>query len=204
MNGRDVLMGTALGSTLMFFLDPSRGRRRRALMRDQVIRASRKTRDGLDATARDMTNRSGGIVAAARGRWSDDQVYDDRLVARVRAKLGRVVSHPHAIDVAAQEGTVTLRGPVLASEVNDILAVVGGVRGVATVNNELDVHESGEGVPALQGQGRVGRAGVHIIQENWPPATRAIFSAGLVAAGVWIAYAVAHSAQNGRYYDASL
>src|SRR5687767_10406429 len=120
MNGRDVLMGATLGSTLMFLLDPNGGRRRRALMRDQFTRASRKTRDGLDATARDMTNRAGGIVAAARGKWSDNQVDDQRLVARVRAKLGRVCSHPHAIDLEAQDGTVTLRGPVLASEVNDI------------------------------------------------------------------------------------
>jgi gas vesicle protein len=132
MNGRDVVIGAAIGATVMFLGDPNGGRRRRALMRDNLVRATRKTRDGLDATARDLTNRASGITAAARGRWADDHVDDGRLIARVRAKLGRVCSHPHAVDVDAQDGTVTLRGPVLASEVNDILAVVAGVRGWPT------------------------------------------------------------------------
>ena len=132
MNGRDVVIGAAIGATVMFLGDPNGGRRRRALMRDNLVRATRKTRDGLDAMARDLTNRASGITAAARGRWADDHVDDGRLIARVRAKLGRVCSHPHAVDVDAQDGTVTLRGPVLASEVNDILAVVAGVRGWPT------------------------------------------------------------------------
>ena len=132
MNGRDLVIGAAIGATVMFLGDPNGGRRRRALMRDNLVRATRKTRDGLDAMARDLTNRASGITAAARGRWADDHVDDGRLIARVRAKLGRVCSHPHAVDVDAQDGTVTLRGPVLASEVNDILAVVAGVRGWPT------------------------------------------------------------------------
>jgi hypothetical protein len=204
MNGRDVLVGAALGSTLMFLLDPNGGRRRRALMRDQVVRATRKTRDGLDATTRDVANRAGGIAAAASGRWSEGQVDDDRLVARVRAKLGRVCSHPHAIDVDAQDGTVTLRGPVLSSEANDIVTVVTAVRGVATVNDELDAHESAEGVPALQGERRVAGPSLDILQDNWAPATRAVVSAGLLATGVWMAYTARRSAHDGGYYDAAM
>ena len=151
MNGRDLVIGAAIGAAVMFLADPNGGGRRRALMRDKLVRATRKTRDGLDATAPGLTNRAGGITAAARGRWADDHVDDGRLVARVRAKLGRVCSHPHAVDVDAQDGTVTLRGPVLASEVNDILAVVAGVRGVANVSNQLDAHENGGGHPGAAG-----------------------------------------------------
>ncbi len=204
MNGRDVLVGAALGSTMMFLLDPNGGRRRRALMRDQVVRATRKTRDGLDATTRDVANRAGGIAAAARGRWADGQVDDQRLAARVRAKLGRVCSHPHAVAVDAHDGIVTLRGPVLASEVNDIVAAVTAVRGVASVNNELDAHESADGIPALQGEGRVAGSSLDILQDNWAPATKAVVSAGLLATGVWMAYAARHAAQEGGYDDAAM
>src|SRR5262249_6739324 len=42
-----VLIGAAAGSAVMFMLDPNYGRRRRALMRDQVTRATRQTREGL-------------------------------------------------------------------------------------------------------------------------------------------------------------
>jgi hypothetical protein len=149
--------------------------------------------------ARDLTNRASGITAAARGRWADDHVDDGRLVARVRAKLGRVCSHPHAVDVDAQDGTVTLRGPVLASEVNDILAVVAGVRGVANVSNQLDAHETAEGIPALQGDGRVAGPSSDLLQNNWAPATRAIVGAGLLVAGVWMAFAASRAAQEGGY-----
>jgi hypothetical protein len=202
MNGRDVLVGATIGSALMFLLDPNGGGRRRALMRDKAVRATRKTRDGLDATARDLTNRAGGIAAAARGRWSDDQVDDQRLAARVRAKLGRVCSHPHAVDVDAEDGHVTLRGPVLASEVNDIIAVVAAVRGVAGVCNELESHESGEGIPALQGQGRVAGPALDVLQGNWAPATRAMVSAGLLATGVCLAYAASRAAHDGGHEHA--
>ncbi len=204
MNGRDVLIGATVGSAVMFLLDPNGGRRRRALMRDKVVRATRKTRDGLDATARDLTNRAGGITAAARGRWSDDQIADERLVARVRAKLGRVCSHPHALEVIAPGGNVTLRGPVLAAEVNDIVAVVAAVRGVASVSNELDVHESAEGIPALQGKGRVAGPSLDLLQSNWAPATRAMVSAGLLATGVWMAFAASRAAHDGGYQHAAM
>src|SRR5438093_13094431 len=86
---RDMLMGVGIGAALLFIADPRGGRRRRALARDQFVRASRKTRDALDATARDVANRTSGIVAAARGRWADDDVDSRRLIERVRAKLGR-------------------------------------------------------------------------------------------------------------------
>jgi hypothetical protein len=186
MNARSALIGAATGSALMFMLDPTGGRRRRALMRDQVTRASRKTRDGLDAAARDLANRAGGIAAATRARWADEPVNDATLVERVRAKLGRACSHPRAIDVYARDGQVTLRGPVLSSEMDDILTAVAAVRGVASIANELEAHDSAEGIPSLQGGGRVPGPSIDILQRRWAPATRALVSAGLLAAGLWM------------------
>jgi len=182
MNTREMLVGAGLGAALAFMLDPQGGGRRRALIRDKVVRVSRKTRDGLDATARDLTNRTRGVAAATRGRLANEQVDDVRLIERVRAKLGRVSSHPRAIDVKAVEGEVTLYGPILAHEVDDVLATVSAVRGVKSVINELEPHESAEGIPSLQGEGRVAGSSIDVLQRNWAPATQAIVGMAAVAA----------------------
>lgn len=190
MNTRDVIVGVALGGALAYLADPDRGRRRRALARDQVVRASRKTRDALDATARDVANRTRGIAAAARGRLSRQHVDDEHLVERVRAKLGRVCSHPRAIDIEAVNGEITLRGPILSSEVGAVLSTAGAVRGVRSVNSQLDAHETSENIPSLQGEGNVAGPTLDILQRNWAPATKALVAAGVAATGL---YAVTHA-----------
>jgi hypothetical protein len=187
MNTRDVLAGAGIGAALAFIFDPAGGGRRRALARDKAVRITRKTRDGLDATARDIAYRTRGIAAATRGRLSREEVTDERVVERVRARLGRACSHPRAIDVVARDGDVTLRGPILANEVNDLLAVVRAVRGVRSVVNELDPHERADGIPSLQGEGRVAGSSLDIMQRNWAPATRALVTVSLVATGVCLA-----------------
>jgi osmotically-inducible protein OsmY len=71
----------------------------------------------------------------------------------VRSKIGRVVSHPGAIEIAADQGSVTLRGPILAGEVDGLLSCVSSVKGVKGVENLLEAHEQAGGVPGLQGAG---------------------------------------------------
>lgn len=187
MISRDILLGIGIGALAAFVADPRGGRRRRALARDQLVRASRKTRDALDATARDLANRTSGVIASTRGRWTNQPADDRRLVERVRAALGRVCSHPHAIDVEATDGRVTLRGPILASEADIVATCVAGVRGVTSVTSALDTHDSAEGIPALQGEGRIAGPSLDILQRNWAPATQALVTAGLAATGICIA-----------------
>jgi BON domain len=189
MNTREILAGAGVGAALAYMLDPQAGGRRRALVRDKMVRASRTTRDGVDAVARDMANRTRGIAAATRRRVAGGDVDDDVLVERVRAKLGRASSHPRAIDVKADHGEVTLYGPILSNEADDLLRTVGSVRGVRSVVNELEPHDSSEGIPSLQGQGRLGGPSLDITQRNWAPATQALVGmAALAAAGAVIAY----------------
>lgn len=57
------MMTLAFGAGLMFLLDPESGRRRRALIRDQGIKASRVTREELDGRSRDLRNRLFGLWA---------------------------------------------------------------------------------------------------------------------------------------------
>ena len=187
MSRKDLLIGMAIGAAAAYIADPQGGRRRRAMARDQFIRASRKTRRALDATARDVANRTAGLVATTRGRWSRESVENRRLVERVRAQLGRVSSHPHAIDVEAVDGIVTLRGPILAREMDDVLAVVWAVRGVLAVNNALDAFDSPDGIPALQGESWVEAPSLDMVP-RWIPATPALMTAaGLAATGLAVA-----------------
>lgn len=101
------------GAAAMYLLDPDRGQRRRALMRDQLLSAASHLDDAIEATARDLIQRAQGLVAEARSTVSDEEVSDEILVNRIRAKMGRVVSHPGAIKVTAEQGRVTLSGAVL-------------------------------------------------------------------------------------------
>jgi osmotically-inducible protein OsmY len=187
MNGRDVLLGMSLGAAITYIADPNSGRRRRAVMRDKLVRASRKSRDAADATGRDMANRAAGMVAAARAQFEDEPVDDARLLERVRARLGRVCSHPRAIDVQAALGVVTLRGPILARERNRVVQTVRGVRGVEDVIDALEAHEQDDGVPSLQGEGSVAGPTLDLFQANWAPATQALVAAAVAATGIYAA-----------------
>jgi osmotically-inducible protein OsmY len=183
----NLLLGLGIGAVVTFLADPRAGRRRRALARARAVRATRKTRDALDATVRDLANRTTGIIAETRGRFTDEPMDDRTLVERVRARLGRASSHSHALDVTAADGSVTLRGPILAREVQDVLATVQAVRGVKQVVNELEPHESAAGVPGLQGESRTASPSRDILQRNWSPATQALVTMGLTATGICLA-----------------
>jgi hypothetical protein len=190
MDNRMFLGGLAVGAALAVILDPNSGGRRRALIRDKVVRGAHRTARGADATVRDMANRARGVAAATRGRMWTEDVDDARLLGRVRSKLGRVCSHPHAVHVEVNDGEVTLRGPILADEVRDVLDTAASVRGVNSVANELEPHDSADGVPALQGEGRRAGPTLDLLQQNWAPATRALVgAAALAAGGVALAYA---------------
>jgi uncharacterized membrane protein len=99
------------------------------------------------------------------------------LVERVRAKLGRVASHPRAISVAARDGRVTLSGPILASEVDDVISAAQSVRGVTDVENELDVYAEAGDVSALQGRPRRPRRKSALGGERWSPTARVVAGA---------------------------
>ena len=182
----------ALGAGTMFMLDPNRGARRRALVRDKLVRAAHNTGEGLETTARDAANRARGAAAEVRGKVRREHVDDIRLAARVRSELGRFTSHPRAITVTAMDGRVEVEGPILSDEAERLLAAVRAVRGVASVEDRLERHDSAENVPALQGGStRPGRRSP-LLQESWSPTARAV--AGL--AGVAIAMGAVLAAQN--------
>jgi len=178
-----VMVGAALGAAAMYWLDPATGRRRRSLLRDRLGSAAGDFAEGVSVGGRDLWHRTRGIDARMRSVLTPDNATDEVLVERVRAALGRAVSHPGAIDVAARNGQVRLSGAVLARERAALLDVVLSVRGVKEVLDELAVYESAEGVPSLQG-GRSLRGSGFRSQTNWSPATRLL--AGTCGGGLML------------------
>jgi len=79
------------------------------------------------------------------------KVTDPQLTTRVRSIIEEQVSHPRTIAVNVESGTVTLGGPVLASELADLLAAIEAEPGVKGVLNHLEVHESVDEIPEQDG-----------------------------------------------------
>jgi uncharacterized protein YwbE len=184
MQGRSALFtGVGIGIGLMYFADPDRGRRRRALVGDKFACSVHTAASAFGATTRDVTHRASGVAARVRRVFRRDDPDDDVLLERVRARLGRSASHPHAIEVTVDGGCVTLRGPILHHEVRSLMRAIGHVRGVSGVVNALDQHDEPGHLPRLQGGGTRGSA--HAVwQRHWAPATRLIVgTAGTALAG---------------------
>ncbi|MBI4471723.1 MAG: SRPBCC family protein [Acidobacteria bacterium] len=187
MNTKSILIGgAAAGAALMYLLDPVFGGRRRALMRDKAVHLGKKTGLAVDTIARDMRHRSAGWVAQSRNLFRKDEVSDDILIERVRAAIGRVVSHPHSIEVTARDGRVTLSGPILANEQKPLIRRVLKTRGVRSVESDLEPHERAENIPGLQG-GTRREERTELLQQNWSPAARCLTTAagsGLIFFGL--------------------
>src|ERR687896_1966564 len=170
------LGGAVVGVALMYFMDPNSGRRRRARTRDKVVHAARLVNEGAKVTARDTVHRAQGAWAEAKRLFTGDeeQITDDVLIGRVRAALGRVVSHPHAIEASTSGGHVTLVRPILSYEVRPLLRSVRRVAGVRAVSDQLTVYNEPGNVPSLQGgEPRTGER-FELLQENWSPAARVL------------------------------
>jgi hypothetical protein len=151
------LSAAALGAGLIYFLDPNNGRRRRALAGQQINRIVNDCGRAFNQSGRymqDLMNRSRGVAHEARSRFGGaarEPVAPDTLVNRVRSEMGHVVTQASGIDVVADaQGTVTLTGRVLGSEVDRLLTTVNRVPGVNQIVNRLDVCDTTEGLSQNQ------------------------------------------------------
>ena len=117
-----------------------------------------------------------------RRRRRGDHGSDRVLADRVRAALGRAVSHPSAIQVEVRDGCAVLSGQVLESETRELMRRVGRVAGIKAVNDRLERHPSGVGVPALEGTTRIARH--HLERDIWPPAWRLVAGAAGLGTGL--------------------
>jgi hypothetical protein len=131
--------GLGAGAGLMYLLDPDRGRSRRVRLEEQASSAFHDTMEEAGRTAKNLENRARGVVAKLRSACAEETpVPDERIEARVRSRLGRVASHPHAIHVEVRSGVATLTGPVQEGEAEKIGEAVRRVKSVQSVENKLE------------------------------------------------------------------
>ena len=169
---KNTLGGFVAGAMVMYFADPNRGRRRRALARDKFVAGCHDVTHEIDKGVRDLWNRMNGIGSSVACMFDRNCVDKTVLEQRVRSAIGRVTSHPRAIRVRAEStGRVILEGPVLRDEVNELFEKVNQVPGVKQVASRLEIYIEPSGVPALQG-GTARRELSEIAQQNWTPALR--------------------------------
>jgi len=147
-------VGLALGAGLMYMLDPSVGRRRRAHILEKGNRAKNLSLHTSEKLARHLKNRAIGLLAVIRPSHLKKDIDDLTLRDRIRSRIGRKVRHPGAIKITVANGEATLCGPVLADEVESLLALTESVIGIKHVKNLLDVHENADKISSLQGSGK--------------------------------------------------
>lgn len=122
------LGAVAAGALAMYYLDPELGARRRALLAELV-------RSGLPGAPRRPRAR---LARRAYHRLTQaDPQSDADLRDQIRTRLGRLVSHPGAIDVSVNNGVVRLSGRVLAKERDGLLEQVQAMAGVQKLVNAM-------------------------------------------------------------------
>jgi hypothetical protein len=136
--------GVALGSAIMYFLDPRTGANRRALARDRLSSGSRSYAGLTGKRLRHLRNQLGGLVAASTDWLRTPAIDSDRKIAdRIRARLGRVTEHMQGLGVEVREGQVVLSGALSDEEAVRVVAETQRIPGVKTVKDAI-TRSSGE------------------------------------------------------------
>jgi hypothetical protein len=180
------LTAATAGAAAMYIADPREGARRRARVREAAAHAKHVVTAVAQLTSRDAHHRLRGLTARLFAHVVEaPEPIDDVLVERVRARLGRLVSHPGAIHVSASHGVVTLTGPIFQAEVEQLMNGVAAVRGVTAIDNRLEGHTLAIHVPALQGAGPRKMPDPAMQQRRWTPTGRLIaFVTGAALVGL--------------------
>jgi uncharacterized membrane protein len=174
-----ILTSIGLGAGLMYFYDPQHGTRRRAMVRDKANRFVNDLDESINKALEDSRNRARGVLSEMTAKLSDQGAPDWILEERVRTNLGRLSAHARAVDVRSDGGRIYLSGPVLREEGEDIVKAAIRTRGVHGVEDQLQIVDNPQDIPALQGEPSPRRqARPDWQQRNWSPATRLLSSVG--------------------------
>lgn len=135
------LIAAAAGFAAMYLLDPDRGKRRRAMLRDRTAGIVRKAGTVTGRTQRKVASDLYGVGQKVThpGLTQEDPANDATLAQKVMTELFRDDDVPKgSINVNAENGVIQLRGTVERPEI--VLEIEGRVRrvpGVLDVDNLL-------------------------------------------------------------------
>lgn len=167
---KNLLSAIGLGAGCMYLYDPHCGKRRRAVLRDRLLRATRRAGAWLDRAVRDAENRIQGTASEWEALFDSHPPCNEKLEQRVRAQLGHVASHPHLVQVRAENGRITLIGHAPLGETQAIVAAAYRVRDVCSIDNQLDDQMPPEAAGSRRRARVAGRA--ETLAYDWAPATR--------------------------------
>lgn len=180
--GLALAAGAFAGLNTMYFFDPDRGGRRRALARDKTLHLLRESERTFDRGVRDFANRVQGLVCHTAGVLLPRTVPDEILMERVRTRLGRLLAHPGSVEVAVQQGSVTLTGVALTHEIVPMMSALRRIPGVVDIDNRIAAYNRANHVQALQGAPAARGSEFELLRDRWTPATR--FALGTAGAAL--------------------
>jgi hyperosmotically inducible periplasmic protein len=131
----------AAAAAAMYLLDPDRGRSRRAQLSDQAAALARKAEENARAKAEYQKGVVQGLAHDLTGPFRPEPEFDDAtLHQKVKSEaVGRWDGPKNDVEVDVDKGVVTLKGNVDAENVDDLIRLVEGVPGVASINDQLSV-----------------------------------------------------------------
>ncbi|MGA8277433.1 MAG: BON domain-containing protein [Rhodanobacteraceae bacterium] len=135
------LGAAALGAGAMYYFDPHRGRRRRVVAQDKMLSATHGMREYARGQAKHALDQGRGAIANLRSRLRNDSPSDDQLNERIRARLGHLIAHPHAVHTSVADGRVTLRGTVQPEDLNKLMSALWLMRGVRDIDSRLEIDD---------------------------------------------------------------
>jgi hypothetical protein len=156
---RELVVGTGLGAVLGYFLDPDRGRSRRAVTADRVAGLARRAGRRIDRGFRYVRSTAAGMNERVQrsGSTSEEWINDETLAHKVESELFRDQTIPKgSINVNAEHGTVVLRGVVeTQDQIEQIMVTTMAIEGVRAVRSLLRLRSDTETAPIEQPAERV-------------------------------------------------
>jgi osmotically-inducible protein OsmY len=137
---RIVGFGAAIAAAV-YFLDPDRGRSRRAKLADQAEAAAKKTGEKIEAQARYQKGVIQGLAHDLTEPLRPEPEFDDvTLAQKVRSEaVGRWQGAKKDVEVSVEGGIVTLKGNTTEQLAAELVHMVESVPGVRSVEDELTV-----------------------------------------------------------------
>lgn len=178
MKLKTLITTLGLGAGLMYFLDPQHGERRRNTVRNKANQFVNDIDESINIAMQDARNRARGVLSEMTARLSDERTPDWILEERLRSNLGRTGRYTRGINIRADQGRIYLSGPALREDQDTLVKAAMRTRGVHGVENQLQIFDNPQDIPALQSAAETRGQIRSNLQHNWSPSTRLLSSVG--------------------------
>ena len=118
-----LLASAAIGAGLMYALDPARGVRRRAIGRDRVVHLSKVLRKAVRGRAKDIRNRTQGLLHLVARRFIADGVPRESKMADGAVRLESSMETDKLVGNRSQITSDEGRGAVQEATITSLIAI---------------------------------------------------------------------------------